>query len=414
MSEKTHGPVTRLLSAMLLVAGTCIGGGMLALPVASAANGFLPSVMTMVVCWALMTATALLVLEVTLSMEPDIHVMTMATRLLGPVGKWVTWGLFLYVSYASVVAYTAGGGVTTAAALEQILGIGVSKAMGCFIFITVFGCVICLGTHIVGEVNSILFMALLAAYVILLVLGGDEVQMSFLRRATWHNWWVAIPIILTGFSHQVFIIPTLTRYLDRNVASLRWALVGGTTITLLVYILWQWLILGTVPLEGPYGLATAFAKGDPATEYMRRAVESPLVSFVAEFFGYFAIVTSFLGMALGLFDFLRDGFHIHRTKRGRFVLGTLVAVPTVIIAIYFERAFLVAMDTSGGIGDAILNGMMPVMMVWVLRYRLKDKADYRLRGGKFLLGGIFLFYFLAFCLEILSLGNSTGLLSTSH
>lgn len=413
MVEKAHAPVTRLLSAMLLVAGTCIGGGMLALPVASGGSGFVPSVAAMVLCWALMTATALLILEVTLSMEPDIHVMTMATRLLGPIGKWVTWFLFLYATYASIVAYTAGGGVTTATALEQLLGMDVSKAVGCIVFVAVFGTVICLGTHIVGEVNSILFMALIGAYVMLLVLGGDEVQMSYLRRVSWSGWWTAIPIILTGFSHQVFIIPSLTRYLDRNVQSLRWALVGGTTITLLVYVLWQWLILGTVPLEGPHGLETAFIKGDPATEYMRRAVESPFVSFIAEFFGYFALVTSFLGMSLGLFDFLRDGFHVHRTKQGRLLLGLAVAVPTVIIAIYFERVFLLAMDTSGGIGDAILNGMMPVLMVWVLRYRMKEKADYRLRGGKLLLIGIFLFYLLAFCQEIQTLASSAGLLSIS-
>ena len=39
-----------VLSAMFLVAGTCIGGGMLALPVATGVSGFIPSIAIMHFC----------------------------------------------------------------------------------------------------------------------------------------------------------------------------------------------------------------------------------------------------------------------------------------------------------------------------------------------------------------------------
>ena len=405
MKEESATPFWRIIGAMFLVAGTCIGGGMLALPVASGMNGFVPSVSTMLLCWVMMSMSALLVLEVTLSMEPDVHVMTMASRLLGRPGQALVWLLFLYVSYASVVAYTAGGGVMTAGALEYLLGYKVGKTVGCFVFVAAFGIVTAVGARIVSEVNGALFVCLLAAYVVLLYLGGDEVNMEYLQRKEWKGWWMALPLLLTGFSHQVFIIPTLTRYLDREVNWLRISLLGGTTLTLVVYLFWQWLILGTVPLEGEFGLQAAYNNGEPATEYMRYAVESPWVSLTAQFFGYFAVATSFLGMALGLFDFLRDGFHLHRTTRGRMLLGALVVVPTFLIAIYFERAFLVAMDTSGGIGDTLLNGMLPVLMVWMIRYRRKIATPYTVKGGKLLLIGIFLFYLLAFLQELYALGG---------
>lgn len=406
MSEKIKHPLGRLLSAMFIVAGTCIGGGMLALPVATGHIGFGPSLGAMALCWLLMTATALLVLEITLSMEEDIHVMTMAQRLLGPAGRWVMWALFLYVSYASIVGYTAGGGVTMAGALEHLLGYTISKSVGCFLFILLFGLVVCFGASIVGEVNSILFIGLIAAYVLLLGMGGGEVKLEFLQRSSWKSWWLSIPLLLTGFSHQVFVIPSISRYLNRDAKQLRIAIIGGTLITFCVYILWQWVILGTVPLEGPNGLDAAFAKGEPVTEYMRRSVENSWVSWIAEFFGYFAIVTSFLGIALGLYDFLADEFHIPRYGRGRLGLAALIIIPTFFIAVYFERAFLVAMDTSGGIGDAIVNGMMPVMMVWVLRYRLRQYAPYRWFGGKFLLALVFLFYLMAFYVELKAIGEA--------
>lgn len=412
MADTIRHPLGRLFSAMFIVAGTCIGGGMLALPVATGSIGFLPSLAAMALCWGFMTITALLILEVTLSMEEDVHIMTMASRLLGPAGRWLAWLLFLYVSYASIVAYTSGGGVTTAGALEHVLGYTVAKPVGCFLFVLTFGLVISFGAQLVGEVNAILFVALIGAYFALLVMGGDEVKAEYLQRQSWKGWWFSVPLLLTGFSHQAFVIPTLARYLNRDAKRLRLAIIGGTTITFAVYVLWQWVVLGTVPVEGAYGLEEAFQKGDPATEYMRRAVQSPWVSAIAEFFGFFAIVTSFLGMALGLFDFLADSFHIPRWGRGRLLLAFLIIVPTFFVAIFFERAFLIAMDTSGGIGDAILNGMMPVAMVWILRSRSSTYVSYRWRGGKLLLAVVFAFYLFAFYEELRAIGLAYDPFST--
>ena len=81
----------RLFSAICLVAGTCIGGGMLALPVATGISGFIPSTFIMALCWIAMTASALLLLEVNLWMKEGAHVITMASTILGPVGRVVSW-----------------------------------------------------------------------------------------------------------------------------------------------------------------------------------------------------------------------------------------------------------------------------------------------------------------------------------
>jgi tyrosine-specific transport protein len=71
----------RLFSAIALVAGTCIGGGMLALPVATGISGFIPSTLMMTLCWIAMTASALLLLEVNLWMKEGAHMITMASTI---------------------------------------------------------------------------------------------------------------------------------------------------------------------------------------------------------------------------------------------------------------------------------------------------------------------------------------------
>ena len=121
-------------------------------------------------------------------------------------------------------------------------------------------------------------------------------------------------------------------------------------------------------------------------------MEGYWIGELAHFFAFFAIVTSFLGMALGLFDFLADGLKIQKKGWGNLILGLLIAVPTYFCATYFERIFLVALDATGGFGDSILNGILPVLMVWIGRYHLNYQGPYKLIGGKPLLIVLGLFF----------------------
>lgn len=390
-----------VISAMFLVAGTCIGGGMLALPVATGISGFIPSISMMVVCWMAMTATALLLLEVSLWMESGVHIITMTSRILGTPGKAVSWLLYLFICYASIVAYTAGGGIQISNAMEGYFGLDLSKELGCMIFIVVFGLVIYLGSSIVGRVNAILFIAMIVAYFALVGTGIDEVNTEFLFTRRWAGSIMAIPLLLTSFSFQT-MVPSLTPYLKKHANSLRFAIVAGTGIAFIMYALWQWLMLGIVPVEGPNGLAEALARGEPATQFLKEHVEGRWIIVIAEYFAFFAIATSFLGIALGLFDFLSDGLKIKKEGMGNVALGLLIVVPTLLFATQFERVFLVALDTSGGFGDSILNGIIPVLMVWIGRYRLGYKGAPCLPGGKPLLALIFCFFVFTLAVEILS------------
>lgn len=384
-----------MMSAMFLVAGTCIGGGMLALPVATGISGFFPSLLVMLICWVTMTATALLLLEVSMWMEEGVHLITMTSRILGVPGKAVSWLLYLFICYASLVAYTAGGGVQIAQGIFDYFGFHISKEFGAGIFILLFGAVIYLGSRIVGRVNAILFVAMIVAYFALVSMGVHEVKSSFLFNHKWSGSLLAIPLLLTSFSFQT-MVPSLTPYLHRNVKALRIAIIGGTTLALVIYAIWQFLILGIVPAEGPNSLTEALVRGEPATQFLREHVEGRWIVTIAEYFAFFAIVTSFLGIALGLFDFLADGLHIKKDTPGKLLLGFLIVVPTFICATYFERAFIVALETSGGFGDSILNGIIPVTMAWMGRYYI-DKyrnSPQCLGGGKpvlFALGAFFVF-----------------------
>lgn len=390
-----------MISAMFLVAGTCIGGGMLALPVATGINGLLPSIAVMLVCYLAMTATALLLVEASLWMEDEAHVGTMATKLIGKYTKPFIWLLFLFISYASIVGYTAGAGLQVVTMFKQYLGISISREIGAFLFALIFGTVIYLGNVLVGRVNSILFIGMLFAYFGLVLMGLDEIKPEFLFKKKWSGSLISLPLLLTAFSFQT-MVPSLTPYLKKNKKALQTAVIGGTSIAFFVYLIWQIVILGIVPAEGPNSLKEALIKGEPATQFLREHVHGTWIIPFAEFFAFFAIATSFLGIALGLFDFLSDGLKIKKKGFGKIFLALLVMIPTLWIAIKYERIFLLALDATGGYGDTILNGLIPVLMVWMGRYYLNYKNEGCLPGGKPMLLLVGSFFLAALTMEILA------------
>ena len=215
--------------------------------------------------------------------------------------------------------------------------------------------------------------------------------------------------MFTAFSFPG-IVPSLVPYLKSNVKCLRRVIIVGTTITLVVYIAWEMLVLGTVPVGGTWGLAASLVRGESATEGLRNALSNPMIIVAAEYFAFFAIVTSFLGMALGLFDFLADGLKIKiRKLRHNIGLGMLVIIPSLFFAIAYPRAFLEALDMSGGFGDAILSCALPILMVWIGRYYQERQGPYRIMGGKTLLVLSFLFSVLIFIVEAVGrIGNMAG------
>ena len=64
----------QIVGGALLVAGTSIGGGMLALPIVVSLGGVLPGIVIDIVCWFFMMTTGLLFVELALSLEGEPNI----------------------------------------------------------------------------------------------------------------------------------------------------------------------------------------------------------------------------------------------------------------------------------------------------------------------------------------------------
>src|SRR5690349_15788542 len=99
---------SKLIGSILLIVGTCIGAGMLALPIATAKLGFIGSIILLVAVWMVMTVGAFYILEVNLWMPQNSNLITMSRATIGPIGQIISWINFLLMLYCLLCAYIAG------------------------------------------------------------------------------------------------------------------------------------------------------------------------------------------------------------------------------------------------------------------------------------------------------------------
>lgn len=385
----------RLFKGILLVAGTSIGGGMLALPVLTSLTGFLPALLVYLLCWLFMASTGLLLLEVCFWVDPDANLVTMAERTLGKPGKFAAWGLYLFLFYCLTLAYIVGCGDLVMEVLEG----RIPEWAGAIIFILLFSPIIFAGARAAGRINVFLMLGLAISYIGFVILGYKHVKPELWAYRDWAFLPMAFPIAFTAFAYQG-IIPTLVSYMHRDVSRLRLAIIIGSFLPLVVYVIWQGLIMGIVPTHGPGGLAEALEKGDNAVQPLKNFLQNPSVYIVGQFFAFFALVTSFLGVTLGLVDFLADGLKIKKDFTGKLLLCAMVFIPPLIVSYTNPGLFLMALDYAGGFGCALLLGLMPVLMVWVGRYKLGLPSVHALPGGKLVLSLLAAFVFIELACQL--------------
>lgn len=375
MEQASVGKKGSVFGSALLVGGTCIGAGMLGLPVVSAMAGFVPSVMMFFCSWLFMLITGLLVLEVTLWFPGEVNIITMAGKTIGRWGQLLGWSLFLFLFYSLMVSYAAGSGQLVVDFIDQIFGLHVPQWVGSTLCVGIFGVTVYFGAFAVDSINRLLMAGLVVTYLLLVVLGLPHIDYTLLERREWSQAFWGLPVMIISFGYHN-LVPSLVTYLQRDVKRLRKAIVIGSSLPLVIYLMWQGLTLGMIPPEAFKGAIDA---GSLVTHTLKQSVGSSWISDVAQYFALFAIVTSFLGVSLSFVDFLADGCKIKKDSRGKCIVCLMTFVPPLLFAIVYPNVFEMALQYAGGFGAVILFGVLPALMVWTGRD--KHLANKRLVPG---------------------------------
>ncbi|NGX43973.1 MAG: Tyrosine-specific transport protein [Candidatus Anoxychlamydiales bacterium] len=391
--------IKEFISVTLLIAGTTIGAGMLAIPLVTASSGFLPAFVITFFVWLFMFLTGLLFLEATLWMPKDANVLSMTERFLGKKFKILSGGTFVFLYYCLMIAYYAAGAPLFASFIDAIFQITLKGWVIYAIFGVIFGAIVGVGIKFVDRVNYILMTALFISFFVLVGVGNKNVDFERFVYQNWKSVFFAAPVLFSSFGfHNV--IPSLTFHFNRKPKLMRYSILVGTIIPFIIYLLWQYLIIGAVDKEV---IDQTLKAGKPITEALQSITGIGWVKALGKIFALFAIITSILGVTFSVVDFLGDGLKMKRHGKDRFFLCLLTFVPPFILTALDPSIFVLAIGVAGGFGEAFLNGILPAMLVWKGRYKDKLKSSFSLFGGRITLSVILVIGFLVMVLESIHL-----------
>ncbi|KTC95123.1 tyrosine-specific transport protein [Legionella feeleii] len=360
-------PDSKFIGGMLLIVGTSIGGGMLALPVSTAEVGFTNSIFFLIMCWLVMTVGALLILEVNLRLPAGSNMVSMAKFTLGKPGQIIAWITYLFLLYTLLAAYISGGSDVFNGLLQKA-HISLPSWLTSLLFTLLFSLVVYAGIRAVDYVNRGLMFGKLGVYLLLVIIISPHVDLSSLRGGSIKAITGSLMILITSFGFAS-IVPSLREYFNDDVHALRKVILLGSLVPLTCYILWDAVIMGVVQREGSNGLL-ALMTNDHATSGLTNALSNAVQSqWITGFFGFFTsicMVTAFLGVSIGLFDFLADGLTLKKTGlQGKWTL-ILTFLPPLAVVLINPGIYLHALSYAG-ICCVILLLLLPALMTWRAR-----------------------------------------------
>jgi len=162
--------------------------------------------------------------------------------------------------------------------------------------------------------------------------------------------------------------------LEWDIKAVRKSMGIGMLIGFFMNLIWVAVGIGVLPLAlGEHSIVYAFEHGLPATIPISKILQIPAFSIFATIFALVAICTSYVANGMGLMDFNRDLLSNTFGKSGKWLLVFLTFIPPLLITIFFPNVFLNAIGVVGGVGIAVLFGILPAVVFFIKSKSSKGK-----------------------------------------
>ena len=222
----------------------------------------------------------------------------------------------------------------------------------------------------------------LGIYLLLVLIICPYIDSTHLRGGNMKAITGSLMILMASFGFAS-IIPSLREYFEDDIPSLRKVIFIGSLIPLFCYIVWNAVIMGVVSRDGTNGLL-ALMESDHATSGLTEALSNSVNSeWITGFFGFFTsicMITAFLGVSLGLFDFLADGLNLKKAgHQGKLILA-FTFLPPLAIVLFNPGIYLHALNYAG-ICCVILLLLLPTIMAWRGRKTPSESSLILIPGG---------------------------------
>ncbi|MDR0229661.1 MAG: tyrosine transporter TyrP [Flavobacteriaceae bacterium] len=366
----------KLIGSTLIIAGTAIGGGMLAMPIISSGVGFSGITIVMILIWLTMCYTALLLVDTYKDNNPDDGLSTMTYKYLGKAGSIVTGISMLTLMYALVSAYIAGGSDILRLNLSKWIGSEISPQLTALIFTLLFGGIVGLGARVVDIATKWIFLIKLFFLFIVIIVMMGHIRIDNLMQLPIESklFFSSIPVIFTSFGFHI-VVPSMVKYLNGDTKLLKKAFIYGSLLPLIVYIIWQLSILGSIEPQTFFAIIKETKGLEAVIIAVNGVSESKWMNIPLNIFFAAAILTSFLGVALALFDYVKDLSKKKSFGKNTVIIYLITFIPPLLFALYYPKGFIIALGYAA-ISVVITSLFIPVLMYIKVKEERKENLSF--------------------------------------
>ncbi|MGI6409381.1 MAG: aromatic amino acid transporter [Thiopseudomonas sp.] len=416
MTELNKRPVTTgTLAGSMIIAGTAIGAGMLANPTATSGLWFLGSVLLLAYVWFCMCMSGLMLLEVNLGFAPGASFHSMVSQLLGRTWNLVSGVSIVFVLYSLTYAYIYVGGGLTQEAFHAVAEWAAwdwlmleRKQAACLFLLALAACVTS-STRWVGYLSTLLIAGMLGSFFLATgsLLGQAKWAVLLNREAGqssiyWQFALFALPVCLASFGFHGNV-PSLVLYYRQDRRRVARSIIQGSLLALILYVVWQVAVQGNLPRSEFASVIAADGDVTVLLQSLSAHVDTSGSGIVLTAFAYMAIASSFLGVTLGLFDYLRDLCGWPHSLCGRTKTALLTFAPPLLAYLVMPTGFVRVMGYVG-LMAAIWAVLVPALLLRASRKKFPRQQPI-VPGGHWMIGFVILFAVLVLVAQILLLAG---------
>lgn len=357
--------------ATALLCGTIIGAGVLGIPYIISKTGFIPGLFIIIVIGLAMMMLNLFLGEVILRTPGNHQLPGYAERYLGKTGKRLMMFSMIFGIYGALIAYIIGSGQ----ALATVFGL--SNLTFSIAFFIVASGIVYIGLKAIAksELFFIIAVFLIFGGIFIYSIFSGNFNLSNIAVTNLKNILLPYGVVLFAFIGTA-AIPEMKEYLMHDKKKLKKAIIIGSLIPLIAYVLFTFAIIGITGTNtteiATIGLGQFFGK---------------FILILGNLFAAFAMFTSFLTLALAMKE-----VYLYDYKLKNFLAWALTVVIPFIIFLTGFTSFIKVIGITGAVAGGI-DGILIVLMFWNARKMNYRIPEYKL-GKKHLLGLLLILMFI--------------------
>lgn len=374
-----------LFGGACIIAGVCVGAGMLGLPASGAGAWTIWTIMAITFTMLVMTFSGWLLLDVYKDYDLRASFNTVTQNILGNKMNVINNIAVYFVGGILLYAYiTASGGILENLTHSWIdLGEFGSRIWS-IIFVGCFSFFVWHSTRLVDRISVILILFMAISFVLSIFGLITNLNVSYLfdtqntTGTDYAKYVLAVfPVALTSFGYHHSVSSMRAYYGNEKQA--KYAISIGTFIALVLYLLWVISIFGVLPREKFGPIIVSNSELDVLLDSIGNILETSYIKQMLNAFSIAAILSSFIGVGLGTFDFLADFFKFDDNKSGRTKAWAVTFLPPLFFSLLSPLGFLKAIGYAGAVAT-LWTCMTPALLAYKTR-----------RGSRLLIAIVFFF-----------------------